>query len=305
MFAFLSKRVRVLVTVVLVCAAGYGVERYYNHLTQGFGPSAIATTFPYDAVWDMSPLSTDQREELEQLFTQKFSYLGKGTQSYVLESDDQRYVIKFLKGKHLHFSDSLKGLFSIPVIGRWLEADFSRRDAKRKKIFTGCRLAYEEMQADSGVLFVHLNPSDDLPNRLLIIDNLGRQELINPNTVPFYIQKKGVPFHVTLSRLKQKDDREGGRQAIRALFAYLVDRSQRGIYDRDNNSCNNLGFINEHMATLDVGNLSKDERLSDPHVYVSSITAHTVGIRRWIDVNWSELADEYEAQISRLNASES
>ncbi len=42
-----------------------------------------------------------------------------------------------------------KPLFSVPFIGNLLEEDWQRREAKRHKIYDGCKLAYLEMMADS------------------------------------------------------------------------------------------------------------------------------------------------------------
>ncbi len=291
--------------VALVALGGYGLEREYNERTQGFGPSAIATNFLYEESWEIPSLSSDQRESLNAILSQRFTYLGKGTQSYVLESEDHRYVIKFFKGKHLYFYDWLKPMVSLPLVGRLLEEDWQRREAKRNKIYNGCKLAYLEMSVDSGVEFVHLNPSEDLPNQIVIVDAIGREHILNPNDIPFYLQRKGASFRSTLSELKQKNDLEGAQALITDLFAYLVERSQRGIYDRDNNSMANLGCLDGHVATLDVGNLSKDPEVTIPAEYCRRIVRHTLGVEQWLATYWPELLPEYHAQVAVLQAASS
>jgi len=46
-------------------------------------------------------LSDQEHQELAQILNQKFSYIGKGAQCYAFVSDDQLYVLKFFKFKHL------------------------------------------------------------------------------------------------------------------------------------------------------------------------------------------------------------
>ncbi len=135
---------------------------------------------------------------------------------------------------------------------------------------------------------------------MLIVDAIGREHIVNPNDVPFYLQRKGASFRSTLSELKQKNDLKAAQSLITELFGYLVARSQRGIYDRDNNSMANLGCLDGHVATLDVGNLSKDPDVMIPAEYCRRIVRHTLGIEEWLTSYWPELLPEYQAQVASL-----
>ncbi|MDP1836641.1 MAG: hypothetical protein Q8K75_12040 [Chlamydiales bacterium] len=281
----------------------YGIGRVYFKLTDGFGPSAIAVGST-DKYWAIAPLTPEQEDLIHSLLAQKYTYMAKGTQSYVLNSNDDEFVLKFFKKKHLDFPQWQKVLIGFPLVGASFAETERRREDKRERIFSGCKLAYQSMQQDSGIVYIHLNVSDDLPASMTIVDKLGIEHHINPNDYSFYIQRKGIAVYPALKRFKAEGDVQGAAEALDKLFKYMVQRSQRGILDRDPNYINNVGFLNEEAATLDVGNVTFDPLIRNPREYARRIVDHTQAIRRWIDTNFSELLPAYEQSVAALNQGE-
>ncbi len=288
----------ILVLGILLCC--YGGGRAYFHYTDGFSVSGISAPWTYDARWEVGSLSEAKRADLRDILSQKFYYLAKGTQSYVLASEDGRYVIKFFKQKHLRFPRWMETASSFPLVGDSLKRKRQRRSSKRDKIFAGCKLAYETMQKDSGVAYVHLNPSDWLDRELTIVDKLGLEHTIDPNAIAFYIQRRGESVHVAFQRFSQEEDFDGAKAALRDLFSYLEERSERGILDRDPNYINNLGFIDAKAGTLDVGNLTMDPMIKNRVEYSRRMIDHTAGFRGWLESQLPPVVEEYDAQIRRL-----
>lgn len=290
----MARMLFLMVIGTVLALAGYGVGRTYFKLTDGFGPQELAGQFEYDNAWDIGPTS----DEVRKLLSQKYTYMAKGTQSYVLRSQDDKYVVKFFKKKHLNFPEWQETLSRLPVIGRIFSETKQRRNEKRKTTFAGCKLAYDYMPEDSGIVYIHLNTSNDLPQELTIVDKMGWEHQINPNECSFYIQKKGVALYPELQRFKASGDVIGASKALNDLFSYLIQRSERGIFDRDSNYINNLGFIEGNAATLDIGCITTDQLIRNPREYSRRIVEHTQAIRQWIEANFAELLPEFEKSIN-------
>src|SRR5437868_4094151 len=88
------KEICVLLTVIV---ALYGGGRLYFYLTDGFAIENITSQYPYDVKRETRSITQAEQQQIHSILSQKFSYLGKGCQSYVFVSEDDNYVLKFFK----------------------------------------------------------------------------------------------------------------------------------------------------------------------------------------------------------------
>src|SRR5258706_12163985 len=78
--------------------------------------------------WELSPLSAQEKENIDKILTEPFSFLGSGGQCYAFVSKDEKYVLKFFKQK-----------------------------ANPCPLFNSCKIAYETLKEETGMLALHLN----------------------------------------------------------------------------------------------------------------------------------------------------
>ena len=209
----------------------------------GFSPSHIESDFPYRAEWVV-----DVPDNLEEVFSQPFSYLAAGSQSYAFVSEDGKYVVKFFRMKH--FALCFKDLFR------------PARAAKKRKnvseVFGAYKLAYEEMREGAGLIYLHLNRTDFLNRTLQIVDKAGTIFLIDLDTTLFIVQHKAEPLSAYLERLSP-EERE---QAIASLMRLIERRSRLRIGDNDLGVSQNFGFVEGIPIQIDVGRLYKADVVS-------------------------------------------
>src|SRR5690349_15990834 len=93
-------------------------------LTHGFRIGKLHLDFPYQPQWE---IACDPA--IERILRQPFTFLGKGSQSYVFESQDGQTVVKLFR--------------------------FDRPDAIQ--LFDACKLAYDSLRDETGLLYIHLN----------------------------------------------------------------------------------------------------------------------------------------------------
>lgn len=296
-------RLRNLILAILfVCIGwgGYRLNRHYNRLTDGFSVDGISAPMAYNAAWDTDPPTSEKRHEVEALLGQRFTYLAKGTQSFVFASEDDQYVLKFFKQMHLRLPWYREIASRIPLVNTIVQKKTQRRESKQEKIFSGCKLAYEDMQPETGIFFLHLNPTTDLPTTLTLVDKTGNAHVVNPNELSFYLQLKGTPLFHLFTDFRNRNDLAGAQEALQKLFDYLVLRSERGILDRDPAYAQNLGFIGNRAGNLDIGNLVKDPLIRNPIEYRRRIQEYLVDLRQWL-VDWyPELVPTYDERLLAL-----
>jgi hypothetical protein len=196
---------------------------------------------------------------------QKFTYLTKGHQSYVFIGADGQTILKFYR-----FPSHMRR-FS------WLKHPFAYRFSKKRQLikayneeklrltFKSYQIAYEELQAETGLLFVHLAQTQDLRQTLHIQDRLGVSYFLESDSICFILQKKAELIFPTLEKLLIKGEKEAAKEVIAQIIHLIEKGSEKGIADTDAVLEKNYGWQEGKAVHIDVGrfvrkNVSKEER---------------------------------------------
>lgn len=206
------------------------------HFRADFSENAIS--FPLQEKGELK-----SSDDLKEILSQKFTYLSEGRQSYVFQSHDEKYVLKFFKRKYMEIPWYAK-LF-------WLPKEMAEKKALRRKFFeTSYSLAEKFLKEETALLCVHLQKSEGLP-KLFLKDKASRDFSINLNSVPFILQKKGMP----LSKMMQDLDTESIDRLSSEFVSLVKKRAKLGIQDKDHDIENNYGYIEGQLFHLDPGRL--------------------------------------------------
>lgn len=288
----MSRSRKLLLSLVALGVAIFGLFRLYYHLTDDFRLSNISYKVPFEVPWSATPLTPEERGVLSIIFAQPFNYLGKGAQSYAFVSKDGQYVLKFFKFKHLKpsaFVNALPDYFPFQV---YKQSCISRKARKLVGVFNGYALAFNENKDASQLLYLHLVPTTDLQLEVTVKDKLGISRNIALDDVVFLVQKKGETLRSRLSKLLDRGDVAGAKEAIDKIIAMYMDEYSRGLYDHDHGVMHNAGFINDKPFHLDVGKLNKDERMLQEAVYKEDLAKITFKIDEWLSRNYPQFAEE-------------
>ena len=240
------------------------IARIYYRATDDFRLSNISYDMPHEVDWEIPALSDHENKALDKIFNQKFTYLGKGAQSYAFVSEDDRYVVKFFKFKHLKPSWFIDNLPDFGPLKKFRELQQYKKRRKLLSVFNGYRLAYELHKSETGLLFAHLNKTQNLQKKIVVRDKIGFNRTINLDDVNFVVQEKVTPSKNVLNDFLLAGKIEDAKKYIHKLFdLYLLEYS-KGIYDHDHGVLHNTGFIGERPIHLDVGKLYRDENIQKP-----------------------------------------
>lgn len=281
--------------ILFILFALFGALRLYFFLTDDFRLANIIYELPHQKEWEFAKQTEDEKKLLNEIFNQKFYYLGKGAQVYAFASEDDQWVIKFMKFKHLKPSlvDRLIPISSIK------NAKIARKERKLKGVFEGYRLAYIHDRKNSGLIYLHFNKTDDLHLTAKLVDKIGLNWEVPLDSTVFILQRKGKTLREVFSSLLEKGNLpEAKEKASQILDMYLAEY-QAGVWDRDHGITHNTGFIGDEPIHLDVGKLSFDERMKDKALFKGDLQHVGFKISVWIKQNFPQYHEEILSSIEK------
>lgn len=246
---------RVLIGLVFLIAVGWIGRWWYHNKILGFSVAKISSNLDYHPAWAIQEPSL---QELEPIFSQPYSYLKSGTQSYAFISQDRRYVLKFFRFKHLktHVWDKI-----------WPEK-VKRRQKNLKQLFGAYKLAYDVMKEDAGLIYIHLNKTSHLQKTIQVRDKHQQVFWIDLDRTEFCVQEKAELIFDRFKTLLKNKDKTALDMAVQEMKNLITRRSQKGISDEDHAVTNNFGFVGDRPIQIDIGRIHRalqpndEERIS-------------------------------------------
>jgi len=245
--------IRVVCVVFLVVYFGFPLSRACNRATKGFRLQDVCLSFPFDPQWEVDvPLSLEEERNVFHLLKQPFRFLASGGTSDVFLSEDGQYVLKFFKRYRLvppfwiHWQWVQDLDPSIPA------AIIARKEKQKSLQFTSYKLAAGSLKHQTGVLYLHLNPTTHIKQKIVLYDNIGvRHELIADRTA-FALQKKVDRFAPYFKGLLTQNDRNKARDLLSQFAVILKERAQKGIRDGDITPGCNIGVLEGKLVMFDI-----------------------------------------------------
>lgn len=284
---------------LLVLLAAYGASRLYYQLTDGFSLQNITSSFKHDDRWVTHPLSADEKELVDAILSQDFHYLGKGCQSYVFESADGKYVIKFFKYQRYKQADWVKQFDFIPSVHKHRLSRNAHKQRKLEGVFKSWVVAFNHAKEETGLIYVHLNKTEGLGKKVTIIDKMNRKHPIDIDQYEFLIQKKGVMLTSYLNSLIQEGKEDKAKDFLDTLVRQILGEYQRGVADNDPALMQNTGVIDDAPLHLDVGQFDFAPKYAEKSIYEPEIYQKLYKFRRWLMAEHPSLGKHLDAVLLR------
>lgn len=230
-----------------------GAMRFCEKQTKGFNLQKIASV----------PLQLDSSppgKEIASLLDQPYYFLGRGGQCFAFLSKDGKTVIKFFKQHHIRLWEWLDKLPLPQTMDSYRQKILRKHRHHSPLFFESCRIAFEEFRDRTGLIYLHLNQTAHFKKKLTIVDNLGISHQIDIDTTQFALQHKVTPSYSRLKQLIEKKDFAGAEECIDSILNLIVERSRKGISDRDPNIRRNFGFIGNKAIEIDLGSYTKAKK---------------------------------------------
>ncbi len=234
-------------------------------------------------------------KQKDALLQGKFTYFGRGLQSFAFLSEDGAYVLKIFNNK----MQKKRAFFK--TFGFLNKAQ--ETENKLKLTFESYKIAYEELKQETGILYTHLKPTSTLQRTVTLIDKLGIAHPLDLDTTGFVLQKRATLAYPYLKDLIEKGALLEAKSAITALTHLFIQKSLKGIKDNDPLIRTNLGFINHKPIHIDIGPFSKDPEVQDPKFYLPEIRRITASLKNFLENNCPELILHLENELKNVEKS--
>lgn len=294
------KQIDTSLRLLFFCGALFFLSKFAIKQTDTFTLSAISSNWPYAEEFATRELTTSESKQLESALNQTYVYFGCGGQAYALFSGDGNYVIKFFKQRLFRPPYFLN---TLPLPGKLnayrKKRNWKRRD-KQNRDFFSYKVAFEELQEETGIIYTHLNKTDHLKKSIEVIDRLGIHHKINLDNFDFVVQKMAVRVYDRINQLMADGKVEEAKSSLGSVFKLISTRAKKGYRDRDPNIRTNCGFIGDKAIKIDVGRFVISEEMKTKEGHNREIERICMPFREWIQEHHPALIESYDKQFQEV-----
>jgi hypothetical protein len=277
-------------------AAIISIERIYYFQNGGFRASKLISNFP--------PFLNPPPPKIESLLNQSFHFLGRGGTSFVFLGEDEKTVLKLFKHQHLLLKSPLfhiafPGSADAIRVKKIVEGQKKNAHKHQSFFFSSCQLAYDELQEETGLIYLCCQPNPHFTQSIRLIDTWGISHYIDLRKTEFAIQQKADLFFPYLEALVKAGHKEEARRAVDALLQQIQTRCRKGIGDRDPNLLINFGFIERRVVEFDLGSYFLNPALKNPLLEAKELFFSTYALQKWLEKHSPELLNHLLDRIAQ------
>ncbi len=260
----------------------------------------IAAHLVEDPEWNVT-LAPEKIRQINDIFSQHFYYLGHGKQCIAFVSYDGQYVVKFLLQKPLTVKSQFQKLpnyFPFTLLKNYK----GKRILKRKdELFKAFMLSYHVAPEQTGILYVHLNPTSNIFHKPLIIDVDENPVVIDPDVTQFVIQKRAHHVKPTIIDLMRSGRVIQAKARVDQVLMLLFDAAKKGVMDADTGLVrnNNIGFLDTRAIYVDTGKLRLVKGACSKEDFIKDLK-RLQPLYKWLQIYYPELADHYAEKKEQL-----
>ena len=289
----ISLAIVVLLPLVLL---GAGLFFLWSPATgSNFNLAQVSSPLSYDARWEVAAPT----EDLEKIFSQKFTFLKSGSQVYAFASADGKYVLKLFKMKSLLPKEWLNH-FPFYFLKEYCYRKVDLRKKNLELTFGGFKTAYDNFREQSGLLFVHLNKTPCAGQKVVLMDRGGKEFILNLDTTPFVLQKKADLVRSRMVERMQAGEEEKAAEEIRLLLQLIAGRLKMGLRDLDNGIKCNYGFLDSVPVQIDCGRLVFDPAIKDPKQFETEMRRVVERLSLWAERTYPKLCQTIQEEGEKL-----
>ena len=280
--------------ILIVCiffSLVFGVSKGWYYLTGGFRLDKIE--------WPLSQEEQEVSNDVLSILDQPFSYFAQGSQAYVFESRDNKYVLKFFRYHRYHLPFWMQYLEFIP---KFKQYKLGRKNHREKRLFESIRsyeIASRDLRKQTGLIYFHNTISTSFPKPCIIKDCFGIKKSVDLNKTSFILQKKATSFEKELLQCKKNKDIKRANDLLLSFLDMYVSLARKGYIIKDYNCVKNCGFFDNQVVEIDVGSFFPFENIDKKCVFKEQVLAFTKHFRIFATKKYPQLLAELEGQVEK------
>ena len=291
----LQKKLTKALIIIALGYSSYRVIHFIDSRAEGFTMEKIHSTLPYSEKWAV-PTNQEQLDFANSILDQPFHYLGRGFQCYAFVSADNKYVLKFFRHQRMRLPQFLEYVPDFIPFVKQFKKDKKASYKKRKRyLYTGIKVGFENAQEETALLFVHLNKTKKQHKKVKVIDKIGNEYLVDMDEVEFMLQRKAVHIKPTIEELMSQGKVDEAKERLSQIYDLLVKCAKKGVQDTDGALIrkNNLGYLDDHAIYIDSGKLSLKESIKNRDVFAKDLK-RLYPLHKWLKEKYPQLATYFD-----------
>ncbi len=173
-------------------------------------------------------------------------------------------------------------------------------EQKQNTVFSAFKLAFEGLKEETGLLYVHLNPTTTLCRQLTLQDPEGNEHRLDLDPLSFVIQKKALLVSYTIDTLMEKGEVESAKEAIDRMLVLAMHFYEKGYRNRDPNLRNNFGFIGEEPILIDMGRMVLCEEMKELQNSSKELLRVAPRFRKYLAAKHPTLLPYFDERIANI-----
>jgi len=271
----------------------------YYHMADGFSLSRIACVPPKEGNELPAPTCMEL-QELKEICSNHFSYLGKGFQAYVFVSGDKKYVLKLFKYYHIRPVSWLKNIPLPPPIATIVKEQLDHRQSRCNLTLQSYKITHDLIPEECALVYLQISPTASFHQNVTITDRIGRTYTLDLANYGFMIQRRADLIYPAIESWIEKNKLDEAKKFIHSLITLLVKRNLKGVQDQDPDLHKNAGIVAGKPAFIDVGSFHMHEAAKRPRSYINDLKKVTFHLHEWLMAKSPELAQYLQGEISGL-----
>lgn len=188
----------------------------------------------------------------DKILSQTFTFLNQGRQSFVFQSEDRQYILKFMRANR--YQPTIWSHF-LPMT-HYRKQFYERKNFRLENVIQSYRLATFTIPEISDVVYAHFNFDNSLQKKVAITHRIGLKQVINLDEMAFVVQRKATLLKEMF--LKNINNPEKIQKLILSFFQKLNYRLEKGIINHDKqNYPINIGYTDDQFVEFDIGSFRK------------------------------------------------
>jgi hypothetical protein len=266
-----------------------------------FSPTLIQSQFEPRPEWNVK-ISPDHDRFFYVVCQQTLYWLGRGMQAVVFETQDNKYVVKFFQLGRLREPVS-RGFFK-NLFSKESEAKRIDRVNHREEIFVSSKICFEELQEETGIVYVHLNRTNDKIKGIKLVDKYGQSHRIRGDDASFVVQKKAKLVIPTLTKLMESGQIDTAKIRLNQIFDLLIVMARKQFVDGDDALIrnDNLGFTENRAIYIDTGHIFRAHNLDVLERMRYEFQVRLDPLEHWLNISFPELGAYYHQRREEILA---
>jgi len=264
-------------------------QKFYYFLSDGFRIDKIYMNPKFEAG------QASRFGEMDRVFNQPYKYLSKGCQTYVFESNDGNFVIKFVRYHRYQIPLWLK----VVDIKNYATKRAFYKDKLLKDSLNSYQIASNFLKDETAIIYVHLNKTNFINKKLTIKDRFHRKYKLNLDDFGFIVQRKVDTFQKVLKRSQHNEEK---LKVLTSSFLHTTrDIYLKGFINDDYNCIKNSGYIDNKVIHADLGSFLKREKIDEKVVFEKEFLRYVRYFKKWAKKNAPYLITYIDEEINKMS----